>query len=131
MFCHVFPLWAVCTIVLKHYSIMPNQENNVSRVGNIWKHLGKLGNIPQQKCSWIFLKTFLLPGKQILFPQQCFPRWSNRETLVKNIMFLQQCFLVCPGLCIKNNVHSWKEIISLQSFDFGITCWYCKLVETL
>jgi hypothetical protein len=25
-------------------------------------------------------QTFLLPGKQILFPQQCFHGWANRET---------------------------------------------------
>ena len=24
---------------------MPNRENNVSRAANIWKHVGKLGNI--------------------------------------------------------------------------------------
>ena len=35
----------VCTIVFKHCLNMPNGENNVSRVGNIWKHVGKLGNI--------------------------------------------------------------------------------------
>ena len=23
---------------------MPNRENNVSRAGNVWKHVGKLGN---------------------------------------------------------------------------------------
>ena len=37
-----------------------------------------------------------------MFPQQCFPRWANRETLVENIMFPQQCFLVCPGLTSTN-----------------------------
>ena len=36
-----------------------------------------LGNM---KCFWIWLETFLLPGKQILFPQQCFHGWANRET---------------------------------------------------
>ena len=39
----------------------------------------------------------MLSGKQILFPQQCFPGWANRETMIENIMFPQQRFLVCPG----------------------------------
>ena len=41
---------------------MPNRENNVSRAGNIWKHVGKPGNIVSAtKCFWICWETFLLP----------------------------------------------------------------------
>ena len=35
----------------------------------------------------------LLPGKQILSTQQCFPRWANMEKLIGNIIFLRQRFL--------------------------------------
>ena len=41
----------LCTIVLKHCFDMPNRENNVSRTASIRKHVGKLGNTVEQKCS--------------------------------------------------------------------------------
>ena len=62
-------------------------------------------------------EIFVLPGKQILFPQQCFPRWTNRETFAGNIMFLQQCFLVCSGL---KNYH-------LHILSLGIFCPVSKI----
>ena len=34
-------------------------------------------------------ETFLLPGKQISLPQQCYPKRTNRKTLIGNLMFLQ------------------------------------------
>ena len=34
--------------------------------------------------------------EEILFSLPCFPRWTNRKILIRYIMFLQQCFLVCP-----------------------------------
>ena len=85
---------------------------------NMWVNQETL-LFPQQKCFSISWETFLFPVKQILFPQQCFPRWANRETLIGNIMFPQHCFLVCPGLCqAKNNllISSGKmsELISLS-----------------
>ena len=70
-------------------------RRNVFRAGNMWANQETL--FPQQKCFWICWETFLLPGKQILFPQQCFPGLANWETWTGSKMFPEQCFLVCPG----------------------------------
>ena len=37
-------------------------------------------NIGKHRMFLNLLETFLLLGKQILFPQQCFHGWANRET---------------------------------------------------
>ena len=61
---------------------MSNRENNVSRAGNTQKHVGKLGNTVSATAIFLnLLEKLLLPGKQILLPQQCFPKWANSETL--------------------------------------------------
>ena len=59
---------------------------------------------------WANQETFLPPGKKILFPQKCFPRWANMETFIGNVMFPQQCFLVCP--MPKSNRHSLCNVLS-------------------
>ena len=52
------------------------------------------------KCFSICSGNNVLPEKQILFVQQCFPKRANRKTLIENIIFPQQCFLACSGLKI-------------------------------
>ena len=42
-------------------------------------------------------KHFCFSGSKILFLQQCFPRWAKLTNIIGNIMFVQQCFLVCEG----------------------------------
>ena len=60
----------------------------------------------------------MLPGKQILFPQQCFPTWANRETLVG--MSPQQCFLQqCQRWRPLFNSHSLGVYSSYCSFDWN------------
>ena len=50
----------------------------------------------------------------IMFPQQCFTRWANRETLLGNIMFPQQYFPVCPGLYRKYTYFTrWKSNLTI------------------
>ena len=66
---------------------MPNRENIVSATKMF---LNLLGNI---FASW---------KANFMFPQQSFPRWTNREILIRNVMFPKQCFLVCPGLSDKH-----------------------------
>ena len=52
----------------------------------------RIGNIMfLQQCFLRYTNRETLIGN-IMFLQQCFLRWTNRETLTRNIMFLQQCF---------------------------------------
>ena len=48
-------------------------------------------------------KRFLLPGKQILLPQQKFPGGANGETLASATMFRQHRFFVCGRLKKRQN----------------------------
>lgn len=34
---------------------------------------------------WVCRKTFFLPGKQMLFPQQCIEKWENTGTFVQTL----------------------------------------------
>jgi hypothetical protein len=48
------------------------------RVGKHWETLVR--NIGKHQMFLKLVGNILLPGKQILFPQQCFQRWANMET---------------------------------------------------
>ena len=68
--------------------------------------------------------------KQILFRQQCFRTWENRETLIGHMMFLQQCFLVCSGLYTINQIpkiEKFRHFRNLFYFAFSeVVClpWF-------
>ena len=81
---------------------MSNKENNVPHAGSMWENWETYENkAPAIKMLLNLLEKFLLPRKQILFPHQCFSRWTNRKRLTGNVTFPQQCFLVYPRLKIK------------------------------
>ena len=61
---------------------------------------------PQAKRFQTCRETFLLPGKQILFPKRCFPWWAySRETL-----FLQQRFPLYARLASINHQGTVNEL---------------------
>ena len=43
-------------------------------------------------------QAFLLPGKQILFPQQCFHGWANRETFEETSRITDVSATMFPSL---------------------------------
>jgi hypothetical protein len=44
------------------------------------------------------METFLLPGKQILFPQQCFHGWANMETFEETSRITNVSATMFPSL---------------------------------
>jgi hypothetical protein len=54
----------------------------VQTCGQTGKHCFRNKNV-----SEFIGEKILLPGKQILFPQQCFPGWANWETLTGSKVF--------------------------------------------
>ena len=68
---------------------MPNRENNVSRVENIWKHVGKLGNIGSGiKMFLNFLGNIFASWEANIISATKFPVVGKQgNPLIGNIMF--------------------------------------------
>jgi hypothetical protein len=66
------------------------------------KAQGKLGNISEKQGKHqMFLNlvgNILLPGKQILFPQQCFHGWANIETFEETLRITNVSATMFPSL---------------------------------
>ena len=101
IFCHV----SQCDRIRKHFCTnactwqIPRKQY-ISCAANVWNNSETYENIPM----FFLLGTFLLHGKRILFPQQCFPRWANYwqtlETRFRNnaFQFVQAMFYVSAYL---------------------------------
>ena len=90
-------------------------ENNVSRAGNTQKHVGKLGNIASATKMFLNLLGNILAscmGRKFRFCNNLFLWWASSETLMGNIMFLQQYFLVFPGL--KSSFSYFVRVVVLK-----------------
>ena len=59
-----------------------------------------------------------------MFPQKFFPRWANRETLIGNIMFPQQCFPVNYLI----NLVVIQSIFTFISYYFRFLAWKKSVV---
>ena len=59
---------------------MPNRENTVSRAGNIWKHVGKLGNIiSATKMFLIFLGNIFASWEVNFVSATMFPEMGKQR----------------------------------------------------
>ena len=94
---------------------MPNQENDVSQSGNMCETSKHTVVLPKCFLSWI---------GNILFPLGC-----NRETLIGNIRFLKQCFLVYPRLKIilviwldlsSDEIKSWLGFKGITNVTYSV-----------
>ena len=82
----------------------------------IWEGVGESSSLRFLKNNWNIEKI----GKEILFPQQCFPWYANWETMIENIMILTQCFLVWPEL----NFNSYSIIkCRMKTFNTSAGKW--------
>ena len=90
-------------MVLKHCFNMPNQENNVSLDGNIWKYVSKLGNIVFATKTFLNLLGNIFASWEVnfvsatMFPEVDRHRHIDRKHNVSATMFpsLPRALVMC------------------------------------
>ena len=69
-------------MVLKHCFNVPNRENNVSCAENIWKHVGKLGNIVSATKIFLNLLENIFAAREANFVSATmFPKVSKQGNI--------------------------------------------------